>query len=303
MNTSPPWPQFHPVAGRRPSPPRRRAFTLIELLVVIAILAVLASLLLPALAQAKTRAQAIQCLGNLRQLTLAWRLYADESDDRLPCSHNCGNHGGLDSPSVWVGGWLDLGAPHKRDNWDVSQDLERSPLWRQGANAPAVWRCPADRTVGIRTDGRRVPRVRSYSINPPVGGPSERGCGGVPWLDFTGLAVFYKAGDMVNPGPSRTFVFLDERVECLSEGVFFLSMEGHAGRPGAPGFYDFPGSSHHRAGCVSLGDGHVETKKWLDPRTTPKVLSAVGAGYPDQTVSAGNRDLLWLQDRCTSRLD
>lgn len=299
MNTHPCSTPFGSAAHPQRNRLRPAAFTLIELLVVMAILAILASLLLSALAHAKTKAQAIQCLGNHRQLTLAWQLYANDSDDRLPYCHNCGTHGGPHSPSVWVDGWLDLTAPRKRDNWDVSQDLERSVLWRQGANAAAVWRCPADRSTGIRPNGQRVPRVRSTSINPAVGGPSEPDCGGVPWLDFTGLKVFYKGNDMVNPGPSRTFVFLDERPECLSESVFYLSMEGHPARPGTSGFFDFPGSAHHHAGTLSFGDGHVEVKKWIDPRTTPKVVAAVGNGYPDKTVSPRNPDLRWLQDRCT----
>ena len=80
----------------------KNAFTLIELLVVIAIIAILAGLLLPALAKAKSKAQGITCMNSNNQLTMAWRFYAEEIDSRLVAS------GRWPMAPEWIGGnWLD----------------------------------------------------------------------------------------------------------------------------------------------------------------------------------------------------
>ena len=62
---------------------KRRAFTLIELLVVIAIIAILMAILMPALKRAREQGRRVVCEGNLKTLTLAWIMYADENDQKL----------------------------------------------------------------------------------------------------------------------------------------------------------------------------------------------------------------------------
>src|SRR5688500_1584439 len=117
-----------------------RGFTLIELLVVIAIIAILAALLLPALARAKTKAQGIQCLNHLRQTGLAWIMYADDNGDQIPPN----NLNAADYTRTWVRGWLDY-ATSVPDNTNTVY-LMRSHLWPYHKSL-GIWRCPADKSM------------------------------------------------------------------------------------------------------------------------------------------------------------
>jgi len=158
---------------------QKQAFTLIELLVVIAIIAILAALLLPALAKAKSKAQGITCMNGNQQLTMAWRFYAEENDGRLVAS------GRWPSAPEWIGGnWLDKNNPRKSDNWDVDLWIKgsygpsggikryRNLLYPYSGNSAEIFNCPADYSVGINNKGLTVPRIRSRSINNWVGGPA-----------------------------------------------------------------------------------------------------------------------------------
>jgi len=274
---------------------RPHGFTLIELLVVIAIIAILASLLLPVLNKAKLKAQGVQCMNNHRHLLMAWKMYTDDSNERIPyASADDYYHPELD-PYVWVLGWINFFDPSNPSNWDVNQDIARSPLWTYCGKSAAIWKCPADKSYVI-ANGERLPRVRSMSMNVWLGafGGSDFGIGrGQGWQIYT------RFSDLTDPGPANTFVFLDMREDSIDVGNFATDMNGWPDHPEQTGFYDLPGSYHHRAGGLSFADGHSELKRWQDDRTMPPLVSE--GSVQDIAASPNNQDIIWLQARATRK--
>lgn len=199
---------------------RSAAFTLIELLVVIAIIAILASLLLPALSKAKQKAQGIYCMNNHKQLTLAWRIYTDENRDELLYSM------GTTANRVWVMGYMNF-LPNNRSNWDVEQDIKKSPLWPK-CQSVSVFKCPADNSTIKPSSGpfagKTVPRVRSMMMNYWFG--AVDGKHNIPF-SLGAWRVYLKSSDLIEPGPSSTILFLDAREDGVTSGGFGIDMTGY----------------------------------------------------------------------------
>jgi len=253
-------------------------FTLIELLVVVAIIGVLAGLLFPAIAKAKNSGKVASCLNNLRQLQLAWTMYADDHDGRLVRNEFViGNP--HPSRAAWVQGRLDY-SPSNPANTNSGIFLDESlSLFAPYLRAAGIYRCPSDRSA-VLINGDWHSRVRSYGMNWSLA--SER---------TTEVTVLRKLGEIQNPSPAMMFVFIDQHPDYVSDPHFHLSLA--AG--GQSMFLDVPSANHGGSGTLTYADGHAERRKWVDQRTKPEVK------YRNSSLlaipSPENEDITWLQER------
>jgi prepilin-type N-terminal cleavage/methylation domain-containing protein len=244
-------------AGLRSKP----GFTLVELLVVIAILAILASLLLPALSAGKARALTTSCLNNQRQLGLAWTLYASEAGGRLPLNLDSVVNGIHRSPP---GSWVTGSA-----RWDADPaTISRGTLFPY-AQSIKIYHCPADHSCLV---GTSTPRLRSVSLS------------------------IYMAGDdcvsnfMVYPlmkfseirHPSKSLTFLDEDENGINNGGFLYASK-------IDEWLDTPARRHQDGLVLVFADNHSEYWKWKGPAP----VSWFNGGYVTDPMEL--RDLKRLQ--------
>jgi prepilin-type N-terminal cleavage/methylation domain-containing protein/prepilin-type processing-associated H-X9-DG protein len=266
---------------------RSPGFTLIELLVVIAVIAILAAILLPALTQAQQRAERTYCLNNLRQLAVAWIMYADDNNGTMPENDD----GSIPTVNAWVKGnltWDTVGRTNP-DNYNAT-NLSTSELGPYCGHTIGIYKCPGDKKPAALG-----PRVRSVSMNAFMHGQSVNSS--VLSLFPGNYFVYNKISTMAAPGPSDLWVFLDEQGDSINDGFFLFNMNEAA--TSSPKWYDRPAAYHGGTGAFSFVDGHVESRRWRDPAITPDRV--IGVNHPPYNGSTTAGDIAWMQSH-TSKL-
>jgi prepilin-type N-terminal cleavage/methylation domain-containing protein/prepilin-type processing-associated H-X9-DG protein len=295
---------------------RQKAFTLIELLVVIAVIGLLMAILLPALNRTREQGNRVKCLNNLRQLTLAWMMYAQTNNEKLvnggpidnglvddtpPAEFGCDpsiTHGKAVPPTMdnsggdyftfhskeipWIGaGWetVSFGVYSPADKCQQKCAIQTGALWRYIQNEKS-YRCPTGEKNALVT----YSIVDSMNGKYMFSGCSTSGMPSVP------QALCMKSTTQIKKPGDRT-VFLDEGS---------ITPDSYAVNYDCPSWFDPPMIRHGSGTNIAYADGHAARLMWKAPETIE--FGKNGTFNATPTTCEGKNDLYNMQVRCWGKV-
>ena len=227
---------------------RKKAFTLIELLVVVSIIALLVSILMPALNKARDQAKKTVCSSNLRSLTMAMIYYCDDNNGRTPCATNIWYQDDGDIAG-WCGVTYDdanrqLFPVHEQIYGypdDKTTGLKRGLLWKY-VNSIDMWRCPADPLKD---------QLRSYCMSAQWWNCHVSEDGSVWYAPGTADLIRYNIDRIKRPSERFTF---NDQIGLNLDAYFAIMYE-------QPVWWNIPNHKHSGSSVNGFADGHVESYK------------------------------------------
>ena len=248
---------------------KTKAFTLIELLVVIAIIAVLMAILMPSLNRAREQGKRTVCLGNLKQLTLGWIMYADDNEQRIVSGNAGGNRG-------WVG-------KAYADNYGSGGMLPKNQQIA-GIQAGTLWYYVKDEGSYRCPTGMKDSMV-TYSVMDGMNGFTGSRDAGSPFVHNM----------MEIKHPSKRIVFIDEG---------WLTPDSFAVHYVRKVWWDSPPIRHGNGTTFSYADGSSSYFKWTGSDTIQIGIDNLQTHRNDipPTTEDGFMDLAFIQKGCWGKL-
>jgi prepilin-type N-terminal cleavage/methylation domain-containing protein/prepilin-type processing-associated H-X9-DG protein len=291
-------------------------FTLIELLVVIAIIAILASLLLPALSRAKQQSTNSLCIANEKQLALAWLSYNQDNNGHFPADEE-GDWTTQDMSAQgikikpWCNGWLtyDGGTAGSDTNTAFLVSGQYTSMGPY-CGSPGIFKCPVDPSCAFGRTG--PPRVRSVSMNQAIGIDIDGTTTSIgDWLGGGNngpgpYKIYVTESDMSRPSPANLFIFVDEHPDSINDGGFAVEMADIDDTSAT--WVDHASCLHDGACGFSFCDGHAVVHKWSESSwksTLNYTVTYTGNfGNPNPVTGlADTADLRWLAGHTSAKKD